>query len=41
MVVCIRCQNKVSFEEVSNGYYAVCLYHNEDLYKFETEVKKG
>lgn len=37
VTVCSRCKDAVSFEEVSDGYYAVCLQHDEDLYSFETE----
>jgi hypothetical protein len=37
-VVCSRCKNEVSFEDVTKGYYAVCPEHDEDLYEFETEV---
>lgn len=33
---CNRCDTKVSFDEVSDGYYAVCPTHDEDLYQFET-----
>lgn len=36
--ICVRCGNTVSFENVSHGYYAVCLEHDEDLYRFEVEV---
>ena len=39
MVVCNRCKTPVVFENVSEGYYAVCLEHDEDLYQFETEEK--
>jgi hypothetical protein len=35
--VCTRCESEVSFENVSEGYYAVCLEHDEDLYKIETQ----
>lgn len=34
--VCARCYTPVSYEDVSDGYYAVCNQHYEDLYKFET-----
>lgn len=37
MIVCARCRTPVSFEQVSDGYYAVCPYHDEDLYDFETK----
>jgi hypothetical protein len=33
---CNRCQSVVSFEEVTEGYFAFCLMHDEDLYQFET-----
>lgn len=36
MIVCIRCNTPVVFEQVSAGYFAVCPQHYEDLYKFET-----
>jgi hypothetical protein len=37
-IVCDRCETEVSFEDVSAGYYAVCLKHDEDLYQIETKV---
>jgi hypothetical protein len=37
-VVCARCKTEVSFNEVSDGYYAVCPNHYEDLYEFETKI---
>lgn len=37
MIVCARCETRVSFTDVSDGYYAVCLRHDEDLYQFETK----
>ena len=40
MVICARCKTKVSFKNVSDGYYAVCPEHYEDLYKFETINKE-
>ena len=39
-VICARCCTPVSFNEVSPGYYAVCEYHDEDLYQFET-IERG
>jgi hypothetical protein len=33
----LRCGNAVSFEKVSDGYYAQCPSCDEDLYSFETE----
>ena len=33
----IRCGEQVSFNEVSEGYYAQCSTCDEDLYLFETE----
>lgn len=38
LVICRRCKDEVSFVDVSDGYYAWCSYHGEDLYEFETEV---
>jgi len=38
LIVCSRCLDEVSFADVSDGYYAWCKYHGEDLYEFETEV---
>jgi hypothetical protein len=35
---CNRCQSIVSFEAVSNGYFAYCQMHDEDLYQFETYI---
>ena len=37
VIVCRRCKDEVSFTGVSDGYYAWCNYHGEDLYEFETE----
>jgi len=34
--VCSRCATPVVFDEVSDGYYAVCPQHDEDVYQFET-----
>ena len=34
--VCARCSTEVSYREVSAGYYAVCNWHDEDLFEFET-----
>jgi hypothetical protein len=36
VTICIRCEEEVSFEDVSVGYYAYCKTHDEDLYAFET-----
>ena len=36
MILCARCKKEVSFENVSDGYFAVCSFHDEDLYSFET-----
>jgi hypothetical protein len=33
---CNRCDATVLFTGVSDGYFAVCPQHYEDLYKFET-----
>lgn len=38
-VVCRRCKTVVVFEGVTAGYYAICPYHDEDLYQIETEKK--
>ena len=32
---CRRCGGVVSFVGVSAGYFAVCEYHDEDLFSFE------
>jgi hypothetical protein len=37
ITVCSRCGDEVSFSDVSDGYYAWCRYHGEDLYEFETK----
>jgi hypothetical protein len=37
VTVCRRCKDEVFFNGVSDGYYAWCQYHGEDLYEFETE----
>ena len=36
MFICRRCETPVIYTDVSEGYFAVCPEHNEDLYKFET-----
>jgi hypothetical protein len=36
---CNRCKTPVSLVNVSDGYAAVCLEHDEDLFKFETHMK--
>ena len=35
---CARCGIKVSFENVSMGYFCYCPNHDEDLFEFETET---
>lgn len=35
-IVCARCNTPVVFTDVSDGYYAVCPQHDEDLYWYET-----
>ena len=37
ITVCSRCGDEVSFSDVSDGYFAYCRYHGEDLYEFETK----
>lgn len=37
-IVCARCGTEVIFTGVTEGYYAVCPTHDEDLDKWETEV---
>lgn len=37
MVICKRCHTPVVFTNVSEGYYAVCPTHDEDLFMIETE----
>jgi hypothetical protein len=34
--LCNRCLKKVSFKNVSQGYFAYCKTSDEDLYLFET-----
>jgi hypothetical protein len=36
--VCNRCDTPVYFEDVSPGYWAVCLEHDEDIYKVECYI---
>jgi uncharacterized protein YcgL (UPF0745 family) len=33
--VCRRCNTEVLYTDVSEGYYAQCPEHDEDLFKFE------
>ena len=40
MKVCSRCDTPVIYEDVSQGYYAVCPTHDEDLYQFETKEQE-
>lgn len=35
---CFRCDNQVSFEDVSEGYFAQCLFCDEDLFSFEVDA---
>lgn len=35
-ICCTRCETPVSFDDVCEGYFAVCPHHEEDLYEFET-----
>ena len=35
-----RCGNLISFNDVSEGYYAQCPSCDEDLYSFEVEESK-
>jgi hypothetical protein len=37
--VCARCNTPVEFSDVSEGYFATCPNHDEDLYEFETRKK--
>jgi len=37
VTTCLRCGTGVSFENVSEGYFAVCPKHDEDLYEIEVE----
>lgn len=39
--VCDRCQTPVTYDNVSDGYYAVCPNHDEDLYKIEVKKIAG
>jgi hypothetical protein len=36
--ICKRCGQAVSFRNVTEGYFAYCWIHDEDLYEFETEM---
>jgi transcription initiation factor IIE alpha subunit len=36
VIICNRCETEVTFDEVSEGYFAFCPKHDEDLYKIET-----
>ena len=38
MILHNKCDTQVSFNQVTNGYYAQCPKCDEDLYSFETEV---
>jgi len=38
MVVCARCETTVTYNAVTEGYYAYCSEHDEDLFEFETKV---
>jgi len=33
---CNRCHTTVLFTDVSDGYFAQCPEHDEDLFQFET-----
>jgi hypothetical protein len=37
MRFCVRCGTAVVFVDVSEGYFAVCPRHDEDLFEFETK----
>ena len=37
--VCDRCRTPVTFSDVSEGYYAVCPKHDEDLMRIEVETR--
>lgn len=36
----VRCEQEVSFNEVTKGYYAQCPNCDEDLYSFEIQEVK-
>jgi ribosomal protein L37E len=36
-IVCRRCGELVSINNVSADYFAYCSFHDEDLYEFETK----
>lgn len=40
VIRCARCLTPVTLDEVSDGYFAVCPSHDEDLYQFETVTTK-
>ncbi len=35
--LCARCDSPVQFTDVSEGYFAVCPNHDEDLFRVETK----
>jgi len=35
--ICHKCACDITYEEVSEGYFGVCLDCDEDFYKFELE----
>ena len=37
--VCNRCETPVSFDDVTQGYWAVCPQHDEDLFMIECKVE--
>lgn len=39
MIICNRCETEVKFDDVSDGYFAFCPEHYEDLYEIETRKK--
>lgn len=38
-IVCNRCDTPVSFDDVSQGYWAVCPQHDEDLFMIECKIE--
>lgn len=36
--ICVRCKTTVVFDNVTEGYVAVCPEHDEDLLSFEIET---
>ena len=33
---CVRCDTRITFANVSKGYFGYCSTHDEDVYRIET-----